>query len=219
MPRPVNTRVRSATACATMANAVHQVFLTGVSCVGKTTIGAQLATLMDRCFVNLDTEIEKFFATSIERLQQRFLTSYSYRKEASKALGHVLANLNSQPAIVDLPPSGLMDSYWRVVKTIPAIIVVLEDEPGNILARVTFYDIDSRPVSKQLTVSEKRSYLQDIKEDMSYFRRSYRRANLHVNVAGLAPEAAALKIRAFLDESVCTAMASPDERYVRLAPG
>jgi shikimate kinase len=196
------------------------IFLTGVSCVGKTTIGAQLATLMGHRFINLDTEIEKFFATSIERLQQRFLTSYSYRKEASKVLRQLLADLASAPAIIDLPPSGLMDSYWRVVKTVPAIIAVLEDEPENILARVTFYDIDSKPVSKRLTAREKRHYLQDIKEDMSYFRRPYRRANLHVSIAGLAPDAAAVKIKAAFDESRLAARArNPAQRYVGPAPG
>jgi shikimate kinase len=218
MPRPANTRVPSTTAGATVPNAVRQIFITGVSCVGKTTIGARLATLLDRRFVNLDTEIETFFATSIERLQRRFLTSYSYRQEASKALRHALAKLNSQAAIIDLPPSGLMDSFWRVVKTISATIIVLEDEPENILARVTFYDIDSRPISKRLTASEKRYYLRDIKEDMGYFRRTYRRADLRVNIAGLAPDAAALKIKAVLDESAFTAPASPGEKYVGPAP-
>jgi shikimate kinase len=187
-----------------MAETVPTIFLTGVSCVGKTTIGARLATLLGRPFVNLDTEIERFFGTSIERLQNRCLTSYSYRKEASKALRQVLADLGTDTAVIDLPPSGLMDSYWRVVKTVPSIIVVLEDEPENILARVTFYDIDSTLVSKRLTASEKRHYLQEIKDDMSYFRRPYQRAHIHVSLAGLGPETAALKVKAALEQSAVT---------------
>lgn len=61
------------------------VFLTGVACVGKTTIGAKLADLLGYRFFDLDTEIERFFGTSIERLRQRYLTPYSFRIEASKA--------------------------------------------------------------------------------------------------------------------------------------
>jgi shikimate kinase len=38
-----------------------RVFLTGVGCVGKTTIGRRLAELMEINFFDLDTEIEQFF--------------------------------------------------------------------------------------------------------------------------------------------------------------
>ena len=43
-----------------------RVFLTGVGCVGKTTIGAKLADLHNCTFLELDQEIERFFGTSIE---------------------------------------------------------------------------------------------------------------------------------------------------------
>src|SRR5712675_875996 len=49
-----------------------RIFLAGVSCVGKTTIGAQLAGLLDNRFFDLDVETERFFETSIERLLERF---------------------------------------------------------------------------------------------------------------------------------------------------
>jgi Shikimate kinase len=54
-----------------------RIFLTGVSCVGKTTIGAKLAALLDYAFVDLDAEIESYFGTSIERLRRQYLTVYS----------------------------------------------------------------------------------------------------------------------------------------------
>ena len=46
-----------------------KVFLTGVSCVGKTTIGAKLASLLGYPFFDLDKEIETFFGKPLERLQ------------------------------------------------------------------------------------------------------------------------------------------------------
>ena len=85
-----------------------RVFSTGVGCVGKTTIGRILAELLDVPFFDLDHEIETFFATSIERLQNRFLTMHSYRNEASKALVHLLNRQESQDSAIALPPSGLM---------------------------------------------------------------------------------------------------------------
>jgi shikimate kinase len=45
-----------------------RVFLTGVSCVGKTTIGRRLAELLGMKYFDMDHEIEVFFGMSIERL-------------------------------------------------------------------------------------------------------------------------------------------------------
>ena len=132
------------------------IFLTGVACVGKTTIGARLAALLGIPFINLDNEVESYFGIPIARLQNRFLTPNSYRKEASKALKDVLSRNDSQDWVMALSPSGLMDSYWRLVKSSGATTVVLADSPENILNRVVFYDDDSKPVDKRLTEHEKR---------------------------------------------------------------
>ena len=64
-----------------------KLFLTGAGCVGKTTIGKKIGEILGIKFFDLDREIESFFETSIERLQNRFLTIHSFRNEAAKALG------------------------------------------------------------------------------------------------------------------------------------
>ncbi|MBW2228121.1 MAG: shikimate kinase, partial [Deltaproteobacteria bacterium] len=46
-----------------------RIFLTGVGCIGKTTIGKKMGELLGVRFFDLDNEIESFFETSIERLQ------------------------------------------------------------------------------------------------------------------------------------------------------
>ncbi|MGA7954938.1 MAG: shikimate kinase [Gloeobacterales cyanobacterium] len=176
-----------------------RVFITGVSCVGKTTVGEKLAALLGCPFYDLDAEIESYFGTSIEQIQKRFLTMYSYRKEASKALKQVLSREDSRNCVIVLPPSGLMDSYWRLVKKANATTVVLEDSAENILDRITFYDIDSRPIEKKLSEREKQLYLREIKGDISYFRPSYQRANVAVAIAGLGAKEAAQKVRHVLE--------------------
>lgn len=40
-----------------------RVFITGVGCVGKTTVGQKLATLLGCPFFDLDAEIESYFGT------------------------------------------------------------------------------------------------------------------------------------------------------------
>ena len=68
-----------------------RLLLTGVGCIGKTTVGTKAADLMGLPFFDLDDEVETFFGTSIERLQSRLLTPHSYRNEAAKALLHLLS--------------------------------------------------------------------------------------------------------------------------------
>ena len=170
-----------------------RVFITGVGCVGKTSIGALLASRLGCRFYDLDVEIERFFKTSIERLRNRFLTVESFRQEAARALIHILGHPESRNCVIALPPSGLMGRYLRVVKKAGGKIVVLADTPENILNRITFYDIDSRPILKELTEGEKLLYLREIKKDITYYRKSYDRADLQIDISGLLPEAAAEK--------------------------
>jgi len=176
-----------------------RIFVTGISCVGKTTIGSILASILGCRFFDLDEEIERFFGTSVERLQNKFLTMHSYRNEASKALVHILAQPDSQDCVIALPPSGLMGGYLRVVKKAAGTTVVLTDRPENILERITFYDIDSRPIEKQLTQKEKRLYLREIKKDITYFRKTYDRADVQVIISGLDAEEAAEKVKRSLE--------------------
>jgi shikimate kinase len=176
------------------------IFLTGVSCVGKTTVGAKLATLLSRPFFDLDHEIESFFSMPIERLQGKCLTMYAFRQEAAKALTHLLKREESGEAVIALPPSGLMDNYWRVVKRAKGTIVVLTDDAANILKRITFYDKDSNPIAKHVTEKEKPLYLKEIEKAITYFNRTYKRADIAVHLAGLGPEQAAKKVKEMLDK-------------------
>jgi shikimate kinase len=173
-----------------------RIFLAGVSCVGKTTIGARLAGLVEYRFFDLDAEIERFFGTSIERLRNRYLTSHDFRLAASQALKDILSREESCNCVIALPPSGLLGGYWKVVsRTRDAIIVVLRDTGKNILGRVTFYDIDSLPVPMNLTDHEKTFYLRKINGDISYFSRPFRRAHVSVDIAGCNLEEASRKVR------------------------
>ena len=73
--------------------------------------------------------------------------------------------------------------------------MALSDKPENILERITFYDIDSKLIEKSLTSSEKRWYLSEIKKDITYFRKTYDRAHLRVDISDLDPKQAALRVK------------------------
>ena len=63
------------------------------------------------------------------------------------------------------------------------------------LKRISFFDIDSRPIEKKLSSKEKKLYLREIKKDITYFGKSYRRVNLQVDISELDQDQAALKIK------------------------
>ena len=189
-----------------------RLFVTGVACVGKTTIGRRAASLIGLTFFDLDHEVETFFNTSIERLQERFLTPHSYRNEAAKALLHLLARPESRHSLIALPPSGLMGGYLRAIKRSSGLVVVLWDEPENILGRIPFYDIDSRPIERHLTAGESRLYLRKIKKDMTYFGKTYARAHLRIDIAGLDVDAAARRVKESVEAHAAKAATGLERR-------
>jgi len=172
-----------------------RIFLTGVSCIGKTAVGEELAALLAVDFFDLDGEVETFFGTSIERLQNRFLTMHSYREKAAEALVYLLARPQSRASVIALPPSGLMGGYLRAIRKSTGITVALSDTPENILARIRFYDIDSSTIATALTAEERQHYLKEIRKDITYFRTSYKRADLTIDIAGLDVVDAARRVR------------------------
>jgi shikimate kinase len=161
------------------------ILLTGVACVGKSTIGRKFAKDVGFQFFDLDVEIERFYGKTISRLQEDIIGRYSWRAKGAPVLKNILEENRHKDTVVALPPSGLMDPYLRVIKKSHALVVVLTDTPDNILKRITFFDVDSQPINKVLKAKEKKYYLNDIKKDITYYKRSYSRAHFQLDIAGL----------------------------------
>jgi shikimate kinase len=106
----------------------------------------------------------------------------------------LLSKPESTHAVIALPPSGLMGGYWRVVRRSGGKTVALADRPENILARIRFFDLDSKPIERRLTDREKSLYLKEIRKDITYFKKSYERADLKIDIRGLDVDEAAGKI-------------------------
>ena len=184
-----------------------RIFIAGIACVGKTTIGEKLSALLGYPFFDLDKETEKYFGISIERLLNRYIAGYSYRKDASEALTHILAREDSRHCVIALPPNGLRDAYWSIVKKANATVIVLHDSPENILKRITFYDIDSKLINRKISEREKKLQLREIKLDITFYRHYFKRANMTVNIAGLQADGAAQKVKDALIQSLPAAVA------------
>lgn len=177
-----------------------KILITGVSCVGKSTIGRRLAEILDYALYDLDLELERHFHMPISRLKALSLTGYSFRQKASRMLGRILHENCDRNLIAALPPSGLRDWYWKVIKKHGAIVIVLSDTPENILRRIVFYDDDSNRIEKELDERERAHYLREIRKDIAYFRRFHGKANIIVELSGAGVAESTGKVKAALED-------------------
>ncbi|MFD1363265.1 shikimate kinase [Lentibacillus salinarum] len=161
-----------------------KIVFTGVSCVGKSTIGKMLADKAGYKFFDFDYEIENYFDHPISFLKREFLTEHSYRKKARVVLNKILEE-NDDNFIIAMPPSGLMDFYWRIIKQDDTLVTVaLKDRAKNILQRIKFFDDYSNPIEVELSEESEKYYLKDISLDIEYFGRTYKRANYQYRIDG-----------------------------------
>ena len=121
-----------------------KIYLVGVSCVGKSTIGKLLAMELDFVFYDFDKEIEKYFGKPIECIKEIFLFPYSYREETRIVLRELLNKKGN--SVIASCPSGLRDVYLREYKKSKGnkenilISIHISDKPENILERITFFE-------------------------------------------------------------------------------
>lgn len=165
------------------------IYLVGISCVGKTTIGKMLAEKVDYSFFDLDEEIQNYYKKPIERIQDECLTMNGYREKASVVLDKLFSkNVDS---VISGTPSGLKFSYLQVYKRHKdknLFSVCLNDSFENVLNRLTFYDKDSNPITERLDEPKKKRYLKEIRADYNYFRDSYKRADFQINIKNVRLE-------------------------------
>src|SRR5262249_62323061 len=86
---------------------IMKICLVGVSCAGKTTIGRRLAERLGYAFFDVDTAIEDYFGTSIERLKSALLTEYAFRQKAALVLNRLVSQQEKAQGVIALPPRGL----------------------------------------------------------------------------------------------------------------
>ncbi len=89
-------------------------YLVGISCVGKSTIGKMLADKIGFSFYDLDDDIEAFYSKPIERIQDECFNIDEYRGKASVVLNDLLSR--NIDAVIAGTPSGLKQPYLQVYK-------------------------------------------------------------------------------------------------------
>ena len=164
-----------------------KIILVGVSCVGKSTVGKMLADDLGYKFFDFDSEIEKYFDKPISIIKNAFFTAYSFREKARVILLKILQE-NDDDFVIAMPPSGLMDYYWKIIKKDDSLVTIaLRDRAKNILKRIRFYDDYSKPIKMELTPKMEEYYLREISLDMEYFGRTHKRAKIKMYINGKSP--------------------------------
>lgn len=163
------------------------IYIVGVSCVRKTTIGKMLSDKLGYSFFDLDIEVEAYYQKPIERIQDEFITMNGFRDKASVVLDYILSkNIDS---VIAGTPAGLKFSYLQIykkhAKKRKMISIHIKDKPENIVNRLTFYDKDSKPIQIIMDESKKKKYLREIIKDFNYFKDSYNRADIELDINGL----------------------------------
>ncbi len=163
-------------------------YLVGISCVGKTTIGKMLAEKIGFSFFDLDVEIQNYYKKPIERIQDECFLMNAYRKKASVVLDYLFSkNIDS---VISGTPSGLKYSYLQVYKKHKEdkeiYSIQINDASENVLSRLTFFDKDSNPITEKIIDSKKKRYLKEIKADYNFFRDSYKRADFKIDINNIS---------------------------------
>lgn len=135
-------------------------------------------------FFDFDFEVEKHFNSYISALKRECMAEHDYRKKARVVLSKILED-NKDNFVLAMPPSGLMDFYWRIIKEDESLVTIaLKDRAKNIFKRLTFYDEYSKPEKVVIRKEQEKGYLKGISLDIEYFGRTYSRAKVNYNICG-----------------------------------
>jgi shikimate kinase len=170
-------------------------FLAGVNCVGKTTLGPLMAADLDYPFFDLDRSMESFYGTKLAFLGKViFPEAHEFRGAMAEVLTHLLTEAKGH-AVIALNPPGLMDPVWEVIKKVEdKLIVLLLDEPENIVERVVYYDDDNKLIAIKPSAYMKKVLKKQVEDTLKFLKPSFKRADVIVDIAGCNIEQAWKKV-------------------------
>jgi shikimate kinase len=172
-----------------------RIALFGISCVGKTTVGAILASKLEYDFIDFDGEVSRRMGLSISRLKDTCFNEYAYRQKVKHILPQILEE-HPDKLVIAMPPSGLFREYKTVFEKNPDVLTIaLRDKAINILKRLVFTDDDDNIVDEEVVTYENAGlYYEDIKQDIAYYYATLRKARLRFDMDGMDAETTATRL-------------------------
>ena len=169
-----------------------RIYIVGVSCVGKSTVGMLLAEKFGYDFVDFDRYVERRLGNSIERIKNTCFSEYGYRDKVKHLLAEILNDYKDN-IVIAMPPGGLFRQYLNILKKHPNVMTVaLKDSAENIMKRLIFTDEDSNLIEEEIIDENNYGiYLKEVKEDIEYFRDTHRKAKIQCHINGMDAKQAA----------------------------
>ena len=170
-----------------------KILLFGISNVGKTTIGKILAEKLNYKFSDLDEEIKIKMNMTLTQFQDK----YPFQYERHKVMGKILNEVSDENNIViAVTPIYYSRNFNYLLKEPNVIAFELQDSPKNIFDRLIFSDeLDNIYVDNEYKNAHKDHYLNDIKKDITYYKRSFNKIENKYNIDGQNAE--------FVAEQLC----------------
>lgn len=170
-----------------------RIYLVGVTCVGKTTVGRILARRLGYEFLDFDEETKREFGVPLLELHNRYFTNSEYRKATRPLLARLLAE-HPKDVVIAMPPGGLFREYKSLLdKDHPDVLTVwMVDSAENIFSRLIFTDDYDNLITEPVINEENAGYyLREVRLDLEYYRRTHSKAAVRFDVAGADAEQAA----------------------------
>lgn len=163
-----------------------KILLFGVSNVGKTTVGRELARQLGYEFIDLDEEIRRRKGiTNSEFVAQGTI------QERDKYRGEVLTELTSSPAnlVIAVTPMSYLRSLRKIFEKDEVIAVELQDTAKNIFDRLVFSDDDDVVYhDDEYKNAHKQYYLSEIRKDQQWYGSKFKAIEHKYQMNGESPE-------------------------------
>ncbi len=146
------------------------ILIFGVSNVGKSSVGQQLAALLGYRFIDLDDELRSKFATTLEDFKRENPLAY----ERSKIKGEILKDLVNQNiknnVVIAVSPIFYARHINRLLDMEHVLGIELQDTEQHIFDRLVFSDKND-----DYKTEYQDYYFKDIHQDIMYMRKVFKK--------------------------------------------
>lgn len=148
------------------------ILLAGISNVGKTSIGQELAKNLNYQFYDLDNEIKNTFQITLEQFMENNPEHLKRDKIKSDVLTHIVKR--SKNSVIALSPFNYSKFLQPLFKNKNILPIELRDTPENIFRRLIFSDEnDNIYKDDEYKNKHKTYYISEITADIYYYSKVY----------------------------------------------
>ena len=168
------------------------VLLFGVSNVGKTTVGKMLGKRLNIPFFDIDDEIKKYYAITLEEFVH-IGTIIERDEKRGKLIGKILES--EQQGVIAVSPMSYPEYFLRYLNQKEIVAIELTDSAENIFERLIFSDEeDNLYEDLEYKNLHKDYFMKDIEEDLAWYGQVYQKIKNKYNISNQSPEEVADKI-------------------------